>query len=423
MKLAQFFRDNKDWLDMADNILSSLDQARDGGLFSKVIAGASIANVVLDNIVPENNVDEIIRRRGYHYVQNSIAGFLSEVLANEPMSFEIEIDHEKLRFWEDPNGDGGVAFLYGNGGMYVDGPYLLGGDTEYMNRLVYSVVWADDKDLMLSINDGERSSWRAVRKFHLDILSECGPYISTKGAEVYAERLKRYKNRSRTVLLEGPSGVGKSVLARHIANLVADEGAHTLKVSGETLMDCRSNELVALVRCIQPSVFLIDDLETRYHRLDDFLLDIFENLQSSNCLVLVTSMVAKPNKKKKRGGGYVEGRRPGRIDEIITVLAPNITNRGLILHHFYEEFGVEPLPKEIHKKVIELTDGVTGAYLMDFVDRLKLHGSKEWKTELDHVLYLAPPAKRKRKKPTKKGSTKASQSKKEVKEDLPADEE
>jgi len=262
-------------------------------------------------------------------------------------------------------------------------------------------VWSKETDLMLTTNP-DTNIRKGSKRFALVPIPDPGPYIGEPGPEYYAERLSRYGNRPRTMLLKGPSGIGKSVLARHIASLSSSGSSRTLKIAGNALSSFGSAELRDIARFLQPSVMLLDDLNISGEegrgrrngtRLIDELLDVLEALRVEGCIVIATLMVDTDRDDDiYRGDNYVEGMRPERIDEIITLFAPTENERDAILRHYYNVFGVEELDPKIQKQILKLTDGLTGAYLKEVAVRLRVHGTENLAREIEAVLQASPPA-------------------------------
>ena len=393
-KLVQTFRENQQWIDTSRGIVETLDHARTGGPLAKTIAGISIAGSVLDYLLPENGLEQILSYRGYQTSASgtTIGGFLYEIMAAKEPTYVVKYEGlSELRFWEQ---DGqGCAFMYRGGeNGYEDGPFLLNNDDTFLRKMIQDIIWDGQTDLLLSVDTNNTHSWRGTKKFELTSLPPVGHYIGTPEPDFYVHRLRLYqktkKMKNRTVLLEGPSGVGKSVLARKIAQGLRGKQAHTLKVTSDVLFHCDPSQIECLLYYFQPSVFLVDDVDVRYRSTDE-LLAMFETIHG-NCLVILTHMQEKlPTIPYKRGAGYNEGLRPGRIDERFVLPPPDKTYRKKILLFYMNEYGVK-LPDIIVDDIVKETQGVTGAYLKDIIYRLSVQGIGDWRTELKYALYTAP---------------------------------
>ena len=405
-----WYRKHRDWMNLADRSLRALYYARDGNPARMIAAGASIGADVINKAFPETSIEEDLRQRGYHLLDTPIGGLLCDILSqNGTPSAIIEKGHkETAKLWEEKRA--GAAAVYYND-EYHSGPYILGGDERYLLDAVMRQVWSKGTDLMLTTNP-DINIRKGSKRFALVPIPDPGPYIGEPGPAYYAGRLSRYGNRPRTLLLKGPSGIGKSVLARHIAALCSSGSARTLKIAGNAIGAFGSAELRDLARFLQPSVMLLDDLNiidteerrTRYgsERMLDMLLDVLEALRVEGCLVIATVMVPTDRQQDiYRGDNYVEGMRPGRIDEIVTMFAPEEKDRSDILEHYYGLFGVEPPDPKVHAKIVKMTNGLTGAYLREVAERIHVHGYENLASEIEAVLQASPPPPPQPKKPAR----------------------
>ena len=249
-KAVCWYRKHRDWLTLADRALRSLYYARDGNPARLVAAGVSITADVVNKAFPETSMEEDLRQRGYHLMDTPIGGLLCDILAqNGTPAVVFEKGHkETAKLWEE-NGEGAAAVYYND--EYQSGPYILGGDEQFLLNAVMRQVWSRGTDLMLTINP-DTNIRKGSKRFSLVPIPDPGPYIGEPGPAYYAKRLSSYGNRPRTLLLKGPSGIGKSVLARHIASLSTSGSSRTLKIAGSALSRFGSAELRDLARFLQP---------------------------------------------------------------------------------------------------------------------------------------------------------------------------
>lgn len=404
----RWYRQHRDWMNLADRSLRALYYARDGNPARMAAATLSIGADVVNKAFPETSIEEDLRQRGYHLLDTPIGGLLCDILAqNGTPTAILEKGHkETAKIWE--HNKAGAAAVYYND-EYHAGPYILGGDETFLFNAVMRQVWSKGQDLMLTTNP-DTNIRKGSKRFALVPIPDPGPYIGEPGPEYYAKRLSSYGNRPRTMLLKGPSGIGKSVLARHIASLSSSGSAKTLKIAGNALGSFGSAELRDIARFLQPSVMLLDDLNVtgeegrRRHteRMLDSLLDVLEALRVEGCLVIATMMVDTDREDDTyRGDNYVEGMRPGRIDEIVTMFAPEEKDRSDILEYYYQLFGVDIENKKLHEQIVKLTDGLTGAYLREVAERIHVHGLENLAKEIEAVLQASPPPPIRKKRPAR----------------------
>lgn len=90
---------------------------------------------------------------------------------------------------------------------------------------------------------------------------------------------------------------------------------------------------------------------------------------------------------QKPGKLYWPGMRPGRIDEIILMPLPDAAKRAKVLSLYLGKAG---LPQTHLEAFVDATEGLSGAYLARFVDRLQLHGMGSWEHEVERLRWQAP---------------------------------
>lgn len=380
----------KQWFKAAQEILQILWQSRDGGTIAKAVAGFSILGNVLNTVFPGESAWNYLHQKGYRETDYPIGGFLCELMMRSGLSM-ITLPAgltSEINIWETEKN--GIAAVY-YGGEYGDGPFLKNADEKFLIETLREVVWNQNgNDLMLSASN-KGYFWRGSKKFRLTPMQGYGPYIGKKKPEDFAKRLRKYGSSPRTILLRGPTGIGKSVLARHIAKMMGKKSARTLKVAGSVLKSCGFDEMISLVKFFQPSVLLLDDLELGSEERAEEFLTILEALRAPDCLVIVTMMIPTDSKKKpEMGDYYFSGMRPGRIDEVFTFFLPDAEDRDIILKHYYSEMGIRSIQARTQKAIVKATNGLSGAYLGEVARRIKIHGVKGWKSEVENVRLTAP---------------------------------
>jgi len=175
----------------------------------------------------------------------------------------------------------------------------------------------------------------------------------------------------RGVLLYGPSGTGKTLLAKALAN---ECEAHFLLVNGPELISKWHGETEANLRRIfdearrlAPSVILFDEIDA-LTPARDAVTHNFEAVQVSQLLALMDGLV-------ERGNVVVIGttnrpnsvdpalRRPGRLDLQLKVGLPNATAREAILRIHSERMPLEEgvCLKELAKKTPKYTGAMLAA--------------------------------------------------------------
>jgi len=384
------FQRQREWYKTAGEVLKIINEAQKGGPIGYALAGLNVFGQILDTMFPGESAWQLLRQQDYRDTDYSIGGFLCELMHRSKLPLTVLPVGlgSQIALWE--NDEVGIAAVY-YGDEYGNGPYLREGDEAAFIKVIQDVIWSNGNDLMLSANKGDAFYWRGARKFRLSPMPDPGPYIGKKRPEDFAARLKRYGRGPRTVLLRGPTGIGKSVLARHIAKLMGGGTTRTLKIASSTLRNCRFDEDIALARFFQPTVLLLDDLDLSEKKNTEEFLTMLEALRAPDCLVIVTMMAGTdPDKKPEMGDWHFDGMRPGRIDETFTFYLPDKTDRDLILRHYYDRYGVPAVSRQRQTAIVKATDGLSGAYLGEVARRIQVHGIDEWKTEVQNVVLTAP---------------------------------
>lgn len=378
---------NLHWFEASGKLLQTVYAAREGGPLSLGLALVSAAGVVLENVVPDDSVWAWTRKNGYVDCDTCIGEFLCDTLlkSGEPYQIVAADMSTMVIVWQC-----GVAAVYSRNGENQGGPYLLSGNPnaeEDMKRAIQRYVWRGDHDLMLTPKTGGRNPYSSG--WDMEPMQPLGRYIGKRDPDWYAQRMRAYGERPRTILLRGPTGVGKSVLARHIAQRLGHGQSRTLKIASSVLHDLRHNQLLALVRYLEPKVLLLDDLDLANRSNTEKFLAILEVLRTPDCLVIVTMMTMPEHveKEPEPGSWHFPGMRPDRIDEMFTLYLPDEDERYEILAEYLKDVRYK---KKKLRKVARRTENLSGAYLMEVARRLIVHGFDDWKREVDNVLWTAP---------------------------------
>jgi len=376
---------------VSDEILKTLFAARGGGPLSVGLAVFSSMGIAMDVLVPSTDGYDLRRQFELRDHDMTIGGFLCETLLKRMPHDVIAVSKwgTTTHLWRREDGTPLVGAMF-QGPKFSDGPFLKPGTEAEVLAAVREVVWSDASELKLAVLKSDEGTWRAAGRFHLGDPHPLGPYIARKQPEWYAGRLARFpKGKPLTALLRGPTGVGKSVLARHIAKLLRPDAARMLKVSSEVLKKCRSDEVRELVAWFQPTVLLLDDLNIESESESQFFLDLLETLRDPNTLVIVTKMTKFAEKEEpKPGCWHFPGMRTDRIDIVFTFWPPDPEERGWILDHYGSEFGLQA--EGIKDALIAKTEGLTGAFLKGVAMRLGSLGLDDWEEEVNQILYTAP---------------------------------
>jgi hypothetical protein len=341
---------------------------RSSGFFVKMASTATMAAEILDDLTGDENM--LLRDMGYQY--------LTMFSCNERLWSNMLVASALPR-----TKVGAVVFFGDDRELAVPfcedmpsaGPYVRDDDALVLLR---AMAWDAGTDLALVKQDE-----------NLDLVptAPVGDYIGEPSVAVLADRVRKFGDTPRTVMIEGPSRVGKTVFARRLVRELGFS-SNTLLVTVKILSETPTEVLLDLVNVLQPTVVLVDDIS---YNTTPTLLHALETLRTRSSLTILTRMTdsAAP---RARGDRYMEGLAPGRIDEVWVLPYPDSKNRDLILRFYYQKHSV-PLPVA-QGEIVKRTAGLTGGYLAEVAYRLSLFGEQELlERELDQVLWQAPPAK------------------------------
>jgi SpoVK/Ycf46/Vps4 family AAA+-type ATPase len=400
----------------ADGVLDSLFKARDGSKLSQGLAVAGALGSLLDVLVPEQAPHDQLLDMGYKPLNLGLGEFFCDLLAGSELprrQFETSAS-TSIVFWKIGSTEPVAAVFHND--SYEAGPYVLGGTREMLGTALQVVAWDGETDLMLDTVgvSARRSRGKESRDYVLQPLGEPGAFFGVPGLEWFVDRLKRHEGETRSMLLVGPTGAGKSTLGRLISRQI--DGGKLIKVGARVIRGCSVTDLVEIAEFLQPDVLLLDDISmiarSEYARDEEGnasqaqMLELMEGLHGKARLVIATLMM-EPQRSarggyvrlaRRRGSGssgkdYFDGMRPGRVDEVVRIKRPSPKVREKIMLHYFggaEGLAEAKVTKKIFADMVERTEGLTGAYLKEVVHRVQVHGVKTYKGEIKSILEHAP---------------------------------
>lgn len=199
----------------------------------------------------------------------------------------------------------------------------------------------------------------------------------------------------RGVLLTGPSGTGKTLLARAVAG---ETGAHVVSVKGGDLMSKYYGETESRLRSIfeeaverQPSIVFIDEIDTLCAKRDDSSSELDKRIVASLLTLMdgIAELGAKPGAPSadetpkvvvigatNRPGALDEAlRRPGRFDRELELPIPTPRARLDILKVVLRKVPTELVESDL-EDLASKTHGYVGADLASLVREAGLRAVK-----------------------------------------------
>lgn len=200
---------------------------------------------------------------------------------------------------------------------------------------------------------------------------------------------------SRNLILISPPGMAKTTIFRAISHEVGN--ATRIWCTGKSIEDSSDvTSLFEAARSLAPCIIFIEDMDLfgrsrgtlsghESHVLNEFLACLDGMYQNSGVIVM-----ASTNDIRSMDEALVD--RPGRFDVKIDIPYPDEIDRSQMLSSFLIRVNAKPdesVTKDTLKTVVELTDGLTGAYIKELVNATVIRAVAGGNFVEDGVLFSA----------------------------------
>ena len=193
---------------------------------------------------------------------------------------------------------------------------------------------------------------------------------------------------SRGIILSGPPGTGKTMMAKSLANQTK---ISTMLISAEMIFAKNQvKKAFEVARKLSPTLMIIEDIDTAGtvsrqftdHPILGEYLQAMDGMEPNDGLVIV----ATTNHTENIDPAISD--RPGRFDRIIEVALPNQNQRKIILLNYLQKLDCEENIAETATKIANSTEGLTGAWIREIAQTALIESmyNGRGKIEREHLM-------------------------------------
>jgi len=193
---------------------------------------------------------------------------------------------------------------------------------------------------------------------------------------------KRGLPSSRGIILSGPPGTGKTMMAKSLAS---EANITTILISAE-MIQSRSEikKIFELGRKLSPTLVIIEDIDTAgtvSRKFTDHPI-LGEYLQSLDGMNPNEGMVILATTNHTENIDPAISDRPGRFDRIIEVPLPSKTQRRKIIQNLLRKMPTGHISKVVLSELSKRTEGLSGAWIREVVQTGMIDAFHEGKEKL-----------------------------------------
>ena len=251
---------------------------------------------------------------------------------------------------------------------------------------VWDLIWGK-VDGCVDVQHSSDTAWKTFQysKYSLDLGQQFGE--AQHQVDDFIDKNSKFiaMGFERSYLFLGPPGVGKTTMSQRFARAFS---TRILQIAAQAIFEIGDQCLIQLVQQSAAQVVLIDELDKMFAGQNEWrkgpLLSKIEKIR--RCRPgLITIITA--NSVDSFPPALL---RPGRIDDIIELDYPNATDRYNILAGYAAKYEVS-FTDEVLSRVVQVSEGLTGAWLKEVVMQAKVSDPKATLSLIEKMLKYSKP--------------------------------